>query len=205
MEVVWPFGASLRGAASNHRALRPLTAVRGERSRKRRAASVSGVAWEDGRKYLPLTRRNHLRWHQNQGRNPASGSVSDLRKSVRSACLSRSSTSDGVGDGAGVAGDVRRGVVDLLEEQGEGSGKPWCGGLVEFDVDCAAVVGDGAAEVEEGAGGGPVLVGVLEVGVEVVGEPVFGVGGEQAEDHLQAAAGGAVDGSFGVGVDEVGG
>jgi hypothetical protein len=34
MEVGWPSGASLRGAASNRRALRPLTAVRGERSRK---------------------------------------------------------------------------------------------------------------------------------------------------------------------------
>src|SRR6188472_2800660 len=33
MEVGWPSGASLRGAASNRRALRPLTAVRGERSR----------------------------------------------------------------------------------------------------------------------------------------------------------------------------
>src|SRR6266511_2427866 len=131
--------------------------------------------------------------------------ASDLRKSVRGDCLSRSCVSDGVGDGAGVAGDVWRGVVDLVAEEGEGSGEAWCGGLVEFDVDVAAVVGDGAAEVEEVAGGGAVFVGVLEVGVEVVGEPVFGVGGEQAEDHLQAAAGGAVDGPFGVGVDEVGG
>lgn len=34
MEVGWPSGASLRGAASNHRALRPLMAVRGERHGK---------------------------------------------------------------------------------------------------------------------------------------------------------------------------
>jgi hypothetical protein len=95
------------------------------------------------------------------------------------------------------------GVVDLVEEVGEGSGEAWCGGWVEFDVDGGGVVGDGAGEVEEVAGGGAVFVGVLEVGVEVVGEPVFGVGGEQAEDHLQAAAVGVVHGSFGVGVDEV--
>src|SRR6266498_3385219 len=76
-----------------------------------------------------------------------SAAASDLRKSVRGDCLSRSCVSDGVGDGAGVAGDVRRGVVDLVEEEGEGSGESWCGGLVEFDVDCAAVVGDGAGEV----------------------------------------------------------
>src|SRR6266568_2957458 len=96
----------------------------------------------------------------------------------RSSVQCGSSVSDGVGDGAGVAGDVWWGVVDLVEEEGEGSGEPWCGGFVEFDVDAGVVVGDGAGAVEQVAGGGAVLVGVLEVGVEVVGEPVFGVGGE---------------------------
>jgi len=53
MEVVWPSGIALQGEVSNQRALRPLTAVRGERHVKRRAMSVSGVVREDGRKSLP--------------------------------------------------------------------------------------------------------------------------------------------------------
>jgi hypothetical protein len=60
MEVVWPFGIALQEEVSNQRALRPLTAVRGERHVKRRAISVSGVVREDGRKYLSQTRRNWL-------------------------------------------------------------------------------------------------------------------------------------------------
>ena len=35
MEVVWPSGIALRGEVPNHCALRPLTAVRGERHRKK--------------------------------------------------------------------------------------------------------------------------------------------------------------------------
>ena len=35
MEVVWPSGIALQGEISNQRALRPLTAVRGERHRKK--------------------------------------------------------------------------------------------------------------------------------------------------------------------------
>jgi hypothetical protein len=57
MEVVWPSGIALREEVSNHCALRPLTAARGERHRKRRAVSASGVVREDGGKYLSLTRR----------------------------------------------------------------------------------------------------------------------------------------------------
>jgi hypothetical protein len=34
MEVAWPSGIALRGVVPNHCALRPLTAVRGERHRK---------------------------------------------------------------------------------------------------------------------------------------------------------------------------
>jgi hypothetical protein len=60
MEVGWPSGIALQEEVSNQRALRPLTAVRGERHVKRRAMSASGVAREDGRKYLPQTRRNQL-------------------------------------------------------------------------------------------------------------------------------------------------
>ena len=60
MEVGWPSGIALQEEVSNQRALRPLTAVRGERHVKRRAVSASGVVREDGRKYLPLTRRNQL-------------------------------------------------------------------------------------------------------------------------------------------------
>jgi hypothetical protein len=60
MEVVWPSGIALREEVPNHCALRPLTAARGERHRKRRAMSASGVVREDGWKYLSLTRRNLL-------------------------------------------------------------------------------------------------------------------------------------------------
>jgi hypothetical protein len=60
MEVVWPSGIALQEEVSNQRALRPLTAVRGERHVKRRAVSASGVVREDGWKYLPQTRRNQL-------------------------------------------------------------------------------------------------------------------------------------------------
>jgi hypothetical protein len=50
MEVGWPSGAALRGVVSNHRALRPLTAVRGERHGKGALMSASGVDREDERK-----------------------------------------------------------------------------------------------------------------------------------------------------------
>ena len=60
MEVGWPSGIALQGEISNQRALRPLTAARGERHAKRHAFSVSGVVREDGRKSLPQTRRNQL-------------------------------------------------------------------------------------------------------------------------------------------------
>jgi hypothetical protein len=39
MEVCWPFGIALQEEVSNQRALRPLTAVRGERHVKRRAGA----------------------------------------------------------------------------------------------------------------------------------------------------------------------
>ena len=49
MEVGWPSGAALRGVVSNHRALRPLTAVRGERHGKGAPVSASGTGREDER------------------------------------------------------------------------------------------------------------------------------------------------------------
>ena len=73
MEVVWPSGIALRGAVSNHCAPRPLTAVRGERHRKRRAMSASGVVWEDGWKYLSLTRRNPFQSTSKPGPAPRPG------------------------------------------------------------------------------------------------------------------------------------
>ena len=50
MEVGWPSGAALRGVVPNHRALRPLTAVRGERHGKGAPVSASGTGREDERK-----------------------------------------------------------------------------------------------------------------------------------------------------------
>jgi hypothetical protein len=75
MEVVWPSGIALRGEVPNHCALRPLTAVRGERHRKRRAMSASGVVREDGRKYLSLTRRNPFSRHRNRDRLHVPGGI----------------------------------------------------------------------------------------------------------------------------------
>src|SRR6266568_7054245 len=99
-----------------------------------------------------------------------------------------------VGDGPGVAGHAGRGCVDLLGEQGEGAGDPWRCGWVEGDGDGAGRAGDGAAEVEQVAGDGPVFVVVAQVVVEAVAEPVPGGGGEQPQDCLQGAAPGAQDG-----------
>ena len=75
MEVVWPSGIALREEVPNHCALRPLTAVRGERHRKRRAMSTSRVVREDGGKYLSLTRRNTISRHRNRDRLHISGLI----------------------------------------------------------------------------------------------------------------------------------
>lgn len=78
------------------------------------------------------------------------------------------------------------GVVDFFGEQGEGLGESGCGGAVEGDGDGVGGVGDGAGEAADDglAGEGAVFVGVVQVGVEVGGEPVFGVVGQQAQDGL---------------------
>ena len=80
-----------------------------------------------------------------------------------------------VGDGAGVAGHVGGGGVEFVGEAGEGAVD--AGGVmpVEGDGDRLGGVGDGATVVHEAAHDGSVFVGVLEVGVEVVGEPGVGV------------------------------
>jgi hypothetical protein len=87
-------------------------------------------------------------------------SGSDLRKWVWAACLAWSRF-EGVGEWSGVAGDVGVDLVDLVEEQGECSGQAWGVGPVELNVDGCVGVGDGAAEVEQVAGGGAVFVVVL--------------------------------------------
>src|SRR5271165_4904340 len=122
----------------------------------------------------------------------ASGSVirvavSDLRHS--GVVTTQSLWPEGVGDGPAVAGQRRRAVVDLGEEQGESAGDAILAGLVQRDGDLLGRVGDAAAEPADDRlpGDGPVLVIVLQVGVEVPGEVMLGVGGQQAQDQLQAA------------------
>src|SRR5664280_1701944 len=70
-----------------------------------------------------------------------------------------------------------------------------------------AVVGDGAAESSQDgfAGDGAVFVVVTQVGVQGVGEVVLGVGGQEPQGQLQAAAAGVQEGALGVGVELVAG
>src|ERR1039457_4738113 len=112
-----------------------------------------------------------------------------------------------VGDGAGVAGHVRRVVVDLVEEEPQGLGDGGGAGLVEGDGDRGCGAGDGSGEAADDglAGDGAVFVVVAQVGVEVAGQPVLGVVREEPQDHLQGPAAGAQQGALGFGVDLVGG
>ena len=57
----------------------------------------------------------------------------------------------------------------------EGAGDAWAVGPVEGDGDRVGGVCDVAAEVEQVAQDRPVLVGVAQVGVEVLGQPGFGL------------------------------
>ena len=61
-------------------------------------------------------------------------------------------------------------------------------GPVQGDGDAGGPVVDPATEVEQVAQDGPVLVGVSEVGVEMLGQPRLAVVGQQPQHHLQAAA-----------------
>jgi len=71
----------------------------------------------------------------------------------------------------------------------QGAGHAWALAPAQGDGDLAWGVVDGSAEVEQVAQDGPVFVGVGQVGVEVFGQPRFGVQREQLQHHLQVAAG----------------
>src|SRR5260221_14181317 len=98
-----------------------------------------------------------------------------------------SGTGDLVGDGPGVAGHGGRVLVDLVEEQPQGAADGAGGGLVEGDGDGGGGVGDGSGEAADYglAGGGAGFVVVAQVGVGGGAEPVLGVMGEEARDHLR--------------------
>jgi len=106
-----------------------------------------------------------------------------------------------------VAGDGGWGLVEVVQELGQGLGEVGSAGSFEGDGDGGGGVGDGAAESSEDgfAGDGAVFVVVTQVGVQGVGEVVLGVGGQQAQGQLQAAAAGAQEGALGVGVQFVAG
>lgn len=112
-----------------------------------------------------------------------------------------------VGDGAVVAGDGGWGLVEVVQEVGQGSGDVGLVGSFEGDGDGGGGVGDGAGESSDDgfAGDGAVFVVVAQVGVQGVGEVVFGVGGQQPQGQLQAAAAGVQEGALGVGVQVVAG
>src|SRR5664280_1973569 len=61
-------------------------------------------------------------------------------------------------------------------------------GPVQGDGDAGGPVVDPVTDVEQVAQDGPVLVGVSEVGVEMLGQPRLAVVGQQPQHHLQAAA-----------------
>ena len=65
--------------------------------------------------------------------------------------------------------------VELFGEQLEGAGHSWAVGPVEGDGDRRGGVVDVASEMKQVARDGPVFVGVGQVGVEVFGQPRFGV------------------------------
>ena len=100
-----------------------------------------------------------------------------------------------------------RGGVALISSMSRARARAIRGaaGRVEGHGDRAGRAGDGAAEVEQVAGDGPVLVGVAQVVVELVAEPVLGGGGEQPQHHLQGAAPGGQDGFLRAGGDLAGG
>jgi hypothetical protein len=58
MEVGWPSEVALRGVVSNHRALRPLTAVRGERHGKGARGVRQVWIGKMGESELSMTCRN---------------------------------------------------------------------------------------------------------------------------------------------------
>src|ERR1035441_1414227 len=93
---------------------------------------------------------------------------------------------DAVGDGPVVAGDGGRGVVDLVDEQGEGAGDAGVSWRFGGEVDGGGGEGNCAGQPADDAfpGEGAVFVVVAQVGVELPGQPMLGVAGEQPQDHL---------------------
>jgi len=110
--------------------------------------------------------------HADRGTSMTSNTVAGLRSPARAVRLELKAGVGGevVSDGAPVAGDGGRGVVDLVDEQGQGAGDAGSAGRVEPDGDGAGRVGDGAGQAADDgfAGDGPVFVVVAQVGVEVV-------------------------------------
>src|SRR6266496_1638312 len=151
----------------------------------------------DGR----LGRRHDGRWLCQASRSLRS--PEDLLRSGLKACL----RSDAVGDRPVVAGDYGRGVVDLVDEHGEGAGDAGLAGGFEGDGDRGGGEGDGSGEAADDgfAGDGAAFVVVAQVGVELPGQPVLGVVREQPQHHLQAAAPGAQHRGAGAWVYLVGG
>jgi hypothetical protein len=82
----------------------------------------------------------------------------------------------------------RSASASLVGEQPERVGDSGAVGPVQGDGDAGGPVVDPATEVEQVAQDGPVLVGVSEVGVEMLGQPRLAVVGQQPQHHLQAAA-----------------
>src|SRR6266702_754921 len=95
-------------------------------------------------------------------------SPEDLLRSGLKACL----RSDAVGDRPVVAGDDGRGVVDLVDEHGEGAGDAGLAGGFEGNGDRGGGEGDGSGEAADDgfAGDGAVFGVVAQVGVELPGQ-----------------------------------
>jgi hypothetical protein len=64
---VWPLEVALRREASNHRVLRRLDAVRGERHGKGVRKSASGRDWEGERELFAVEVSKSIRWRRNWG------------------------------------------------------------------------------------------------------------------------------------------
>ena|GEM_PF-5430351 len=99
-----------------------------------------------------------------------------------------------VGQWSAVAGQVRRGGVELVGEQLERVGDSGAVGPVQGDGDAGGPVVNPATEVEQVAQDGPVLVGVGEVGVEMLGQPRLAVLGQQPQ-HCRRSSNSLVGGA----------
>ena len=82
-----------------------------------------------------------------------------------------------VGQGSAVVGQAAWVGVKFLGDELEGAGDAGAVGSVQSDRDGGGGVVDLAGEVEQVPQDRAILVRVDQVGVEVLGEPRFGVGG----------------------------